>query len=318
MSEQLEPAEAFQGQPQNPEQAMVPENLEVFKELTNPEAIQARETWLQDKLSDESTPLGHVARLMERAQLQHKEGTNHLIDNGGDRERGKKLREISEQTKASAYRIFGEDVVNEYYRINHALYEFRKNGRYEFFGDEASQIADQLLSGSPIVEDGIDRQHVTPPVEAEGDAKDDAYRSYLDKKVFIRDRVLDEASAGQPKLVIMGQEISVPTANIVSASDFASWKGRDWDGMGNKSIVNRDGQAVTKPSFEVIKDYAERPTELPPLEGIHAYIQPNGIVIYKASPSNHRTAAAIARGQETVKMSGEIQVFGLDRNLVTA
>jgi len=105
-----------------------------------------------------------------------------------------------------------------------------------------------------------------------------------------------------------GTPITIPLSNIVTASGLDSWQGRGIQGRGEKVSAYDN---ISRSSAETIAMYADIKTPLPPVESAKAYIQPNGLVFYGVSAGNHRTAAALRRGdQDTAVTSLTIQLTG--------
>lgn len=96
--------------------------------------------------------------------------------------------------------------------------------------------------------------------------------------------------------------IQLPVAAFVSALGLASWAdGRvtDLSGIREGFEDKKDGLD----SRQVIQDYASRDTDIPPLDWAVASISPDGMVFF-ASHSAHRMAAAKLKGQETILVKG--------------
>ena len=121
---------------------------------------------------------------------------------------------------------------------------------------------------------------------------------------------MHEASLGArmlPGTVVVRAEaepIHIPADELLGAHNLESWAGR---GAYNK----KDG----RPSTAVVLDYASRPTDIPPLEYVVCYIQPNGRRIFMAPSSAHRAAAQKARGAPTIGVR-EIAFHRLRENLL--
>lgn len=89
--------------------------------------------------------------------------------------------------------------------------------------------------------------------------------------------------------------LELPLANFVSAENFSSWEGR-------KDTNKVDERGVARPSTDVVQEYANRGSEgAPPIERVQGYIQPNGMIIFATGSGSHRTAAAVRRGDQTIK-----------------
>lgn len=108
-----------------------------------------------------------------------------------------------------------------------------------------------------------------------------------------------------------GQLIEVPTGLIVSASGFESWEGRS--PLYDKSWESDYGHGHMS-SINVIKHYAGLSTELPPVGLIRIFVQPDGRMFAdNGSEDSHRIAAAMLRGDETIKTK-EADVYKVERN----
>jgi len=139
-------------------------------------------------------------------------------------------------------------------------------------------------------------------------------RQYLKAKPFIGGKVLDYvADTAKSSTSIYNysnasdEGFEIPTRVMVSAADFGSWLGRNdtagREGMGEKGIslhgFSYDAKSV---SLDAIKAYASQRTELPPVAEVHLYVQPNGLAFAgNGSGDSHRIAAAILRGEKTIK-----------------
>ncbi len=103
----------------------------------------------------------------------------------------------------------------------------------------------------------------------------------------------------------------VPLSAVVSAAGFESWLGRDPRDQKNWSSPYGAGSMQ---SLSVIKHYAGLETELPPVDKMNVYIQPDGQVFCDNSAGDsHRIAAALLRGQDTVQ-ANKLEFILLNRN----
>jgi hypothetical protein len=96
-----------------------------------------------------------------------------------------------------------------------------------------------------------------------------------------------------------GAEImEIPTNMFVSAEGFVNWQGR-----GNHQ--KKDGES----SKTVIENYAKLPADTaPPVTDLEAYLDPSGKLCF-VSGNSHRVAAAILRGDPTIKFRGNCTLF---------
>lgn len=110
-----------------------------------------------------------------------------------------------------------------------------------------------------------------------------------------------------------GKPYEVPLSAVVSAAGFDSWEGRD--PRHGKNWSSSYGSGGMK-SLAVIKHYAGLETEIPPVNTMHVYIQPDGqIFCDNGSGDSHRIAAAMLRGQDTIQ-ADKLEFVLLKDNLV--
>lgn len=225
------------------------------------------------------------------------------------------------------HRTYGKSAQREHYHLERALHDIAPTVEglrpmIDYWGDEGRTFLNELIDKSPRLNDGIDRENNSAP-GLNPEATEEDFASYLGEKTFIRSRRLENASDGDSQIILRGNlddNFKIPVSNIVSAGSFDHWFGNDKNLYGKypagKSYTKATGEHVIGPSEGAIMDYAHRSTPLPPLEGISAFVQPNGIVIFKADVSNHRTAAAIAQGMTEVEVEGDIRVEVINKNFI--
>lgn len=100
--------------------------------------------------------------------------------------------------------------------------------------------------------------------------------------------------------------LEVPLDLIVDAAGFDSWRGRA--GLGSYKVVEGEYSRAygggNIHSEDLIKHYASLTTELPSVTHINIYVQPDGVMFANnGEGDSHRIAAAILRGQQTIKTS---------------
>lgn len=123
---------------------------------------------------------------------------------------------------------------------------------------------------------------------------------------FIGQQKLDEAMSdvGQRIFIDRGRHdepIRLPVHNFVSAYGMQSWEGGR-----KRGVLKENDEGKVLQSAEIIADYAQRTTQAPPIERVHAYIQPNGIALYATEGGSHRTAAAVLRGDQAIQANSLI------------
>lgn len=108
---------------------------------------------------------------------------------------------------------------------------------------------------------------------------------------------------------IFGQDpIDIPIGSIVSAEGLDSWYGRGLDESGRQ--VGKDGKP--NGSQQAIAEFSSKPAETaPPVNQMLCYLMPDGSVYFK-SYNSHRVAAAIRRGDTTIKFQGDMRVIAVD------
>jgi hypothetical protein len=164
--------------------------------------------------------------------------------------------------------------------------------------------------------------------ETWGYVEDRKIRDYLLDKTFIDDTVLSSLEQDDSECITTvrnqlsatHKHFEVPTKLIVSAVGFGSWLGRDDrfgnQGMGEKefSLPDFATTATHSLSLHAIKAYASHNSELPPVEEMAIYIQPDGLAYAQnIGDASHRIGAAILRGDETVKAT-ELKIVLLKEN----
>ena len=128
---------------------------------------------------------------------------------------------------------------------------------------------------------------------------DQAVKDYLDEMYFMD---LHGFYPDGNKLAVHaadGEDILVPLSLLVNAAGFSSWQGRgEGAGMTWQSAEYGNGGYT---SIDAIKHYAALPTEVPPVDTINVYIQPNGCMFAdNNSGDSHRVSAAFLKGQQQI------------------
>lgn len=298
-------------------QEIIPHNVEVINSLTSEEFMNHRAEWLTSQIAGEyDGAVGHVAKLLTQAESASRAAQEAWEK--GDWEEDRRLADRAKYVIGQTYKTFGSETVRQYRNCQRAQEKLGKNQLW-FWDGEAAEVFEKLVETSPVVDDGLDRELVPPPTELVKPTEED-YVTYLNKKPFIPHSVLRRnITTDSPEIFLTHkgeQPYAIPIANVVSAGSMESWAGRGPNGLGDKAYIKRDGSHVTGRSIDAIMDYAERETAPPPVEEIDGFIQPDGRVIFSVPNSNHRTAAAIARGQEAIAVSGNVTFRQLQQNLI--
>lgn len=140
-----------------------------------------------------------------------------------------------------------------------------------------------------------------------------AIKDYLDSFHFINDKMRLEGNMVLLRNDQHGDPFAIPTSLFASAPGFESWSGRsDANGKG----WNSDYGLGVGSSIDVMKHYASLPTELPPVDLVSVYVQPDGRMFAKNNEGSHRIGAAFLRGDTSVK-ADDVNFVMLDRNILT-
>jgi hypothetical protein len=149
--------------------------------------------------------------------------------------------------------------------------------------------------------------------EAWQQVPDEDVRSFLSAKAFLDVSRYGNKTRSVTVEAKKDSPLEVPSDSIVYAEGFTSWQGQ---GEGRRRNANSEYGNEEMSSLDVIKHYAGLPTEIPPVGEIRAYIQPDGTVFCdNESGDSHRIAAALLRGQATVKAE-KITFIPLDKNVL--
>jgi len=106
-----------------------------------------------------------------------------------------------------------------------------------------------------------------------------------------------------------GTPLMLPARDFVRAPDLVDWQ----QGNGGKKMIG----ASAEPSAKVIRRYARMPTAAPPIGEVIGYVQPNNLTLYTLVGNGaHRTAAAIARGDDYITVGGQVVLYQLPENIV--
>jgi hypothetical protein len=236
--------------------------LQAYNELTSPDGLQA----FQQRIADEVRGFNYEGVLGDISQAE-------------ERLQGK-LRDLRAQAETDEPLYYDQQLKDFTHRLNelddreraakrvHAFqtdrqFNFDRHGAltYDSSEAEAGQFIAQLLTNS---------------------SKEDHGFIYDDEFKY----AVDEA---QPQIIIesRGEPILFPLTAFVSATGMDSWE------LGRQHGVQRADS-----SADLIREYAERPTDIPPVEA-QALLLETGEVVLK-SENAHRAAAAKLKGQATL------------------
>ncbi len=144
-------------------------------------------------------------------------------------------------------------------------------------------------------------------------------KNYLNSRVFFDTTSIHSHQATPNTLAIRAEkaaEFEIPIDLIVYAQGFDSWEGRHGSGKSvnskYSSLYNRNAK-----SLDVIKHYASLQSELPPVDEIRVFVQPDGTIFCdNGSGDSHRIGAAMLRGEKTVKAE-RLSVHVLKDNILS-
>jgi hypothetical protein len=141
---------------------------------------------------------------------------------------------------------------------------------------------------------------------------DAAVRDYLESRLIVNS---DYMRLDGNRISIHTDEkngpFPVPTSLFISADGFESWAGR---GEGVDQVWHSIYGAETTSSINVMKHYASLETEIPPVEKVKVFVQPDGHMFASNDADSHRIGAAILRGDAVVKAEN-VDFVMLDHNM---
>jgi hypothetical protein len=141
----------------------------------------------------------------------------------------------------------------------------------------------------------------------------EAIKDYLDSFNFIDEKMRLEGKSVLLKGDRAGDSFAIPSSLFASMPGFKSWSGRNDT---NSKGWNSDYGSDVANSIDVMKHYASLPTELPSLDLVNVYVQPDGRIFAKNhSDGSHRIGAAFLRGDKTVK-TYDVNFVMLERNIL--
>lgn len=195
--------------------------------------------------------------------------------------------------------------------------EFAERGRRRVAGDspEAEELVGLLKQVPQMIPDknAPFAEYKNNNETAWQYVEDASVRKYLASRQFIDTSIFGYGNGSVTLDKVEGKPYEVPLSAVVSAAGFDSWEGRN--PRQYKSWNSKYGGGDMK-SLAVIKHYAGLETELPPVGKMNVYVQPDGQVFCdNNSGDSHRIAAAILRGQDTIK-ADELEFILLEKNLV--
>lgn len=102
---------------------------------------------------------------------------------------------------------------------------------------------------------------------------------------------------GNQLRIQLNGELAVDPRRIVGVQGLQNWQGVAYNAQHMIITKQEEGESSgrSRPNYELIDDYATRPTQLPPANGIDLFLAPEGIFAY--SHDSHRVAAAQLRGE---------------------
>lgn len=133
----------------------------------------------------------------------------------------------------------------------------------------------------------------------------DEIEQYLESKFFFNTHTIDPEDVKE--IITLRKEsdgtpIKIPLDLVVCATGFDDWRGRSkqfnksYTSPYTKNMANNEMS-----SLNVIKHYANLPSNLPSVSVMRMFIQPNGTIFFDNSGGDsHRIAAALLRGENTI------------------
>lgn len=296
------------------------ESYEKIGELVDDKFLQEEKQTLERAL-EENPDL----KRMQELYLGEKEARDtmyKLSREGKDEESNeydRKAGQLFEQQKQMP-----EDVQKEYHRIYNRLEMMRIYHNRDLAPDSPeAEVVFKLLETAPKLQD-IDKESAPFKDYAENTEETWKYVSegeisdYLAKRIFKdTDRIYDKGAENNNLTIKanLGESFGIPLDLVVYAQGFDTWKGRSGSG---KRISGAYGDLYSgnQRSVDTIKHYASLPSELPSVDEMRIFVQPDGkIFCDNGSGDSHRIAAAMLRGESTVK-ARRVTVKRLNQNIL--
>lgn len=288
------------------------ENYKVLKSLTSDEALQEISAEVDEVMTEPE--MVEIAGLVAQKDALNEEART------ADRELGyQAAKVIYEQSDTINEYLMSPGVVSDFMRYTKLSDAAAKAQRGRREVDSESVEAKQLVG--LLAEVQVDPSDKDAPFANYKDNNDSAWQYVEDSAVrqyLAPRRFVDTHSIGMGCNSITVNKATnlpyeVPLSAVVSAAGFDSWEGRN--PRTNKGWSSKYG-AGTMQSLSVIKHYAGLNTELPPVDKMSVYVQPDGqIFCDNGAGDSHRIAAAMLRGQSTIK-ANELEFVLLKDNVL--
>lgn len=238
-------------------------------------------------------------------------------------------------TEAEAHRADLDTAIDEISDMPHIIEEAvsaaeRLRGEYPERNLRADSIEAQaiqdMLNNAPKIQPP---NNMEAPFRSYAQNTDQAWQrvpteevqAYLSNRIFF-DTYQRRLNAGTaPRLRVTAdrhETLTVPLDMIVNVAGFDSWEGRR-GATSYKDVSGKYSKAYDQKvhSSELTKHYAGLPSELPAVEHISLYIQPDGVIFGdNGEGDSHRITAAVLRGDEIIQ-AHSISIRCLDKNWIT-
>lgn len=296
------------------------ESYQKVGEMVDDKFLQDEKQTLESRL--EESP--HLKRMHELFAAQ-KAATEHMykLSRDGKHQESDKFEQKSLQLFEQQKQM-PADIQAEYRRITGRLktIEIYHSRELAPNSPEAEEVF-QLLETAPKLQD-TDKDSAPFKDYAANTGESWKYVSegeitdYLGQRIFKNTERIYDKRADKNVLSIRAEKdepFDIPLDLVVYAQGFDSWKGRHGSGK-HTSGPYGDLYEGNQRSLDTIKHYASLPSELPPVDEMRIFIQPDGkIFCDNGSGDSHRIAAAILRGDSTVKAE-RVSVARLKQNLI--
>jgi hypothetical protein len=244
----------------------------------------------------------------------------------GRHEASKALLEEAEQLRA-VRRELPAEMRAEYERMRAESEDLARGQHTVGPHDVEAQAVQRILAEAPRVHP---MSEARPPLADYGQNDSESWRyapeedikNYLLQRRFIdtdRVRPFVERNSLCIKKGPGDEPLEVPLDLIVYVEGFDSWLGRGKEGRSGKRIEEGPYSGLydrSPASLNTIKHYASLPTEIPPIDDVRLFIQPDGTIIGdNFQGDSHRVAAAALRGDTTIKTDA-ISIYCLSENVI--
>lgn len=292
----------------------VAENFTLLDQLLSPAVLTERRAASAQVIDQDSELTAYG--VVYNAKIANAR-TRNSPDISDDSERARQLdADYIELSRRDA--LFSRSVVGKYRVVTEAVRQIDAHESYDLAADSKTAAAlIAMITGAAV---GGNEQPTSAPFANFKNNTTDSWQAVSNDEIvhFLEEYTFTDRVAAEHGAVTINapeaEPFEIPLSLITHAAGFDSWKGRH---DATKSWNSAFGGG-TMASLDVIKHYAGLPTELPPVSEVRVVIGRNGaLVCDNGSGDSHRIAAAILRGDATIKANSLKFVRAEKKNHVT-